>query len=59
MASLVRSVGFFHLPECKVRSYEELHIMNGKILKAWEFSEYEIDYQVHIKMKLRSLENRE
>ena len=44
--SLVRALwAFFHLPECKVRSYEELDITNAKILKARQFSEYKIDHQ--------------
>ena len=56
MASLVRALwAFFHLPECKVRSYEELDITNAKILKARQFSEYEIDHQEMMHKSLKHL----
>ena len=45
--------GFFRLPECKGRTFEELDIMFSRKLKAWEFESYVIDHQVDIETKMQ------
>jgi SP family general alpha glucoside:H+ symporter-like MFS transporter len=50
--------GFFRLPECKGRTYEELDIMFSRNLKAWEFENYVIEHQVDTETQL-NVEHRE
>ncbi|KAJ5194499.1 uncharacterized protein N7498_007937 [Penicillium cinerascens] len=48
--------GFFRLPDCKGRTYEELDIMFSKNLKASQFKSYQIDRQQFISEKLAEVE---
>ena len=51
--------GYYRLPECKGRTYEELDILFSKKLKPWEFKNYHFDRETEIETKIAEVEHRE